>query len=66
MDKSVSGITIYIRSQKKGVTTTKVKDIVRIFVVKLHGLNTGNKFLNTQLPLNENDNNFDGNLNDIS
>ena len=48
------------------MTTNEVKDVVRIFVVKLRGLNIENKIFNTQLPLNVNDNNFDAKLNDIN
>ena len=48
------------------MTTTEVKDVVGTFFVKLRGLNIENNFLNTQLPLNENDNNSDRKLNDIN
>ena len=47
MEKSLLGITIKIRNQKKGMTTTKVKYVDGNFVVKLSGLNIQNNFLNT-------------------
>ena len=40
------------------MTKIEVKDVVGTFVVKLRGNNTENNFLNTQLSLNENDNNL--------
>ena len=40
------------------MTTIEVKDVVGTFVVKLRGNNIENNFLNTQLSLNENDNNL--------
>ena len=46
--------------------TTEVKDVVGNFVVKLCRLKKYMIFKNKQLPLNENDNNFGGNLNDIN
>ena len=46
------------------MTTTEVKDIDVTFVVKLSGLNIA-IFFNTQLHLNEDDNNFDVKLKDI-
>ena len=48
------------------MTATNVKDIDGTFVVKLRGLNIDNYFFYTQLPLNEDDNNFDEKLNDIN
>ena len=65
MEKSVLDLTVKMRNQKKGMTKTEVKDINGTFVVKLRGLNLGNKYFNTLLPLNEDDNNFYEQLNDI-
>ena len=47
------------------MTKTELNDIGGIFVVKLRGLNIEN-ILNTKLPLNEYDNNFDEQYNDIN
>ena len=44
MEKSLLDITIKIRNQKKGMTTTKVNDFVGNVVVKLRGVNAENKF----------------------
>ena len=38
MDEFVFGITLKIRSQKKGMTKTQANDFVGILVVKLHDL----------------------------
>ena len=65
MEKSVSDITIKIRNQNKGMTTTEVNDVYGTFFVKLCDLNI-EKIFNTQLPLNEDKNNFDEKLNDIN
>ena len=46
--------------------TTELKDIDGTFFGKLHGLNIEKNYFNTQLPLNEDDNNFDKKLNDIN
>ena len=48
------------------MTTTEVKNVLGDFLVKLRGLNIENIKKNTQLPLNENNNNFVGKLNDIN
>ena len=45
MDKHVFDITIKIRNQKEGMTTTKVNDVVGKFFVKLCGNKTKNHFL---------------------
>ena len=45
MEESIFDITLKIRAQKKIMTKNQVKDFVRIFVVKLFGLKTGNHFL---------------------
>ena len=44
------------------MTKTEVKDVDGTFFEKLRGLNIENDFLNKQLPLNEDENNFDKNL----
>ena len=66
MEKSILDLTKQIRNQKKWMPTTEVKDVVGNFVVKLCRLKKYMIFKNKQLPLNENDNNFGGNLNDIN
>ena len=48
------------------MATTEVKNFAGTFVVKLRGLKTKIILKNKQLPLNENDNNFDEKLNDIN
>ena len=60
MDKYVLDVTIKIINQKRVITTTEVKDVVGLFVVKLRGLKT-NIIFNKQLPLNEYDDNLMGN-----
>ena len=65
MEILVFNITVKIINQKKGMKTTEVNDIDRNFVVKLRGMNNEDNFLNTQLSLNECENNFDKKLNDI-
>ena len=59
-------ITVKIIYHKKETTATKVKDIDGTFVVKLRGLSIKNDLVYTQLPLNEDDNNFDEKFNDIN
>ena len=59
MEKSVFDITHSLRNQKQKLETIDVKGIEGTFVVKLHGLKIGNHFLNTKLPLNDDDNNFE-------
>ena len=66
MEKSVLDITVILKNMKKVTTTTDVRDIDGTFVVKLHDLNITNYFQNTKLPLNEDENNFDEQLNDIN
>ena len=51
---------------EKGMTTTEVQSVVENFVLKLLGLKTKINFFYKQLPLNENDNNFEGKSNDIN
>ena len=53
-----------VEKYEKIMTTTYIRDIDGNFVVKLHCLNIGNNFFITKLPLNEDDNNFDIQLND--
>ena len=47
MEESIFDLTLNIISQKKGITTTKVNDVVRTFFVKVRGLKTENHFLKT-------------------
>ena len=51
--------TEILRNQKQLLTTTYVRDIDGHFVVKLGGMKIDGHFLNTELPLNEDDNNFE-------
>ena len=44
--------------------TTQVNDVVGNFVVKLRDVKTEKLFLDKQLPLSDNDNNFNEKLND--
>ena len=62
MDKSVLDITYRLRHQKQGLTTSYVRDIEGIFVVKLRDQNIDSHFFYTQLPLNQGDNNFEEQL----
>ena len=66
MYKSVLDITDSVRHQKQGLTTSDVRDIEEIFVVKLRGQNIDNHFFYTQLPLNQDDNVFEQQLNYIN
>ena len=66
MKKSVLDITDSVRHQKQGFTTSYVRDIKVTVVVKLRGQNIDNYFFYTQLPLNEDDNYFEEELNDIN
>ena len=51
MDEFVFGITLKIRSQKKGMTKTQANDFVGILVVKLHDLGcTKSCNLTTKIP----------------
>ena len=54
------------KKSEKQIITPEVKYIDGTLVVKLCGLNIENGFFNTKLPLNEDDNNFDGKLNYIN
>ena len=66
MEKSVLDITNRLINVKQGMTTTDVRDIDGNFVVKLRGLNIDTHFFYTQLPLNEDDDNFEEQLNYIN
>ena len=66
MEKSVFDITESTRHQKQVLTTSDVRDIEGTFVVKLRGKNIDAHFFYAQLPLNEDDNNFEEKLNDIN
>ena len=66
MDKSVFDITDSLINQKHVLAITYVRDIDGTFVVKLCGLKIDNHFFNTKLSLNEDDNNFEEQFNDIS
>ena len=46
------------------MTKNQVNSFVETFVIKLRGVNTDNHVFYKQLPLNENENNFDVKLND--
>ena len=59
MEKSVLVITYSVRHHKHGLKSSDVRYIKGIFVVKLRGQNIDNYFLYTQLPMNEDDNNFE-------
>ena len=59
MDKSLLDITDILRHQKQELITSDVMDIEGTFVVKLRAQNIDSHFLYTQLPLNEDDNNFE-------
>ena len=59
MEKSVLGITDCARYQKQGFTTSYVRDIEGTFVVKLLVHNIDSQIFYTQLPLDEDDNNFE-------
>ena len=65
MEKSVLGLIFRLINLKKGMTTTDVMDTDETFFVKLCVFNIEKYLFNTQLPLNEDDNNFDEQLNDI-
>ena len=66
MEKSVLDITDSVRNQKQGLTTSDVRDMEGNFVVKLRGQNINTHFFYTKLPLNEDDNNFEEQFNDIN
>ena len=66
MQKSLLDITDSVKHQKQGLTTSDVSDTEGTFVVKLRGQNIDTHFLNTRLPLNEDDNHFEKQLNDIN
>ena len=62
MEKSVLDITDILRHQKQVWKTSYVSDIEGSFVVKSCAQNIDRHFFYTQLPLNEDDNNFEEQL----
>ena len=66
MQKSVLDIAYIVSYYIQGLTTSDVRDVEGTFVVKLHGQNIENNFFYSQLPLNEDDNNFEEQLNYIN
>ena len=62
MEKSVYDVTDKIRHQLQGLKTSESIDIEGTFVVKLRALKQENNFFNTNLPLNEPDNDLDNQL----
>ena len=62
MDKSLLDITYRLIHQKQGLTTSYVRDIEAIFVVKLCAHNIDSHFFYTQLPLNKYDKNLEEQL----
>ena len=62
MEKLVLDITDRLRHQKQGLTTSDVRYVEGTFVVKLRAQKVDSHFFNTQLPLNEDDNNLDEQL----
>ena len=62
MEKSVMDITDSLRNQKQVLTTSDVRDIEIIFVVKLRAQNIDSHFFYTKLPLNEDDTNYEEQL----
>ena len=66
MEKSVLYITNIMRHQKQVLTTSYKKNIEGTVFVKLLGLNIENFFFYTQLPLNEDDTNFEEQVSDIN
>ena len=62
MEKSVLDITDSLRHQKNILTTSDVKNIEGIFVVKLRAHKIDGHFFYTQLPLNEYDEIFEEKL----
>ena len=63
MEKSVLDLTDSLRHQKLGLNTSESRDFQGIFVVKLRAQKTDSNFLNTKLPLNEDGNNLNKQLN---
>ena len=63
MEKSVLNITDILRNQTQGLKTSYERDIEGTFVVKLRAHNIDIHFFYTRLPLNEDDNNFEEQLN---
>ena len=55
-------ITDILRHKKQGLTTSDVRNIEGIFVVKLHAHKIDSHFFYTQLPLNEDDKKFEEQL----
>ena len=62
INKSVMDIKYSVIHQKQGFTTSDVMDIDGAFVVKLRAQDIYGRFFYTQLPLNEDDNNFEEKL----
>ena len=58
MEKSVLDISDSVRYQKRGLTTSYVRDVEGTFVVKLRAQSIYGHFFYTQLHLNEYDNNI--------
>ena len=58
MEKLVLDITDRLRHHKQVLTASDVRDIEGISVVKLRGQNIDCHFFYTQLPLNDDDDNF--------
>ena len=59
-------MTDSLRHQKLGLKTSESRDVQGIFVVKLRAQEVDSFFLNTQLPLNEDDKNPEEQLSYIS
>ena len=66
MKKSVLDNKDIVRYQKQVFTTSDVRYIEGNLVVKLHGQNIDAYFFFTRLTLNEDDNNFEEQYNDIN
>ena len=64
--QSVLYISNIVRHQKQGLTTSYIRDIGVTVFVKLRGLIIENYFFYTQLPLNDDDTNFEEQVNDIN
>ena len=62
MEKSVYDVTDSIRHHKQVLTTSESIDVEGMFVVKLRAQKTESHFLNTNLPLNEGDNDLKNQL----
>ena len=66
MEKSVLDITDSMIHQRQGFTTSYVRDIEGTHFVKLRAQNIDIHFFYIQLPMNEDDNNFEEQLNYIN